>query len=232
MEKKSLKKSLTGIILSVTLLSTAYGGCPSREEASLILSRINQTPTVAVEVKPLPQFNCCQVKTETGDTFFISESRRWVIEGILLKVPQVVVKEEDRERLRERALFEVGKGEELIVLTNPLCRACRENREKLRELSKRFRLIFVPVGFEGEEFEAAVDSYCRKKGEAEFFKVTKPFKVCDEGKLKVWSSQSILKKYGITVTPTFILPDGRALIGIEELKKELQKGVASPSKEP
>ena len=216
------RKSLTGIILSLTLLSSAYGGCPSPQEASVILSRLTRTVVAAVEVKPLPQFNACKVKTESGDTFFISADRRWVIEGILLKIPQVIIKEEDRERLIKRALFKVGRGEPLIVLTNPLCRACSENREKIGELSKRFTLIFVPVGFEGEEFEAAVDAYCRKKSPEEFFKVEKPFKVCDRGKLRVWSSQDILKKYGITATPTFILPDGRALVGIEELLRSLK----------
>ncbi|WP_456419446.1 thioredoxin fold domain-containing protein [Thermovibrio sp.] len=145
-----------------------------------------------------------------------------VIEGILLKVPQVVIEEKDREKLIKRALFKVGKGEPLIVLTNPLCRACSENREKIEELSERFTLIFVPVGFEGEEFEAAVDAYCRKKSAEEFFKVEKPLKVCDWGKLRVWSSQDVLKKYGITATPTFILPDGRALVGIEELLRSLK----------
>ncbi|MEO2064993.1 MAG: hypothetical protein ABGX17_00635, partial [Desulfurobacteriaceae bacterium] len=83
-------------------------------------------------------------------------------------------------------------------------------------------LLFVPVGFEEEEFEAAVDVYCRSKNLKDFFKEERGLKVCDRGKLKVWTVQGILKKYGITATPTFILPDGRVIVGVKELMEEVK----------
>ncbi|RKQ63300.1 thiol:disulfide interchange protein DsbC [Thermovibrio guaymasensis] len=216
------KKDLLGIILPSLFLSTAYGKCPSPQEASLILSRVTQTITVVTQVTPLPQFKACQVKTESGDTFFLSDDGKWIIEGILIKVPQLVMKEKDRRKLMERALFKIGKGEPLIVLTNPKCRACTENKDKIRKLARRFTLLFVPVGFEKEEFEAAVDAYCRNKNLKDFFKEERGIKVCDRGKLKVWTVQGILKKYGITATPTFILPDGRVIVGVKELMEEVK----------
>lgn len=200
-----------------------WGKCPSRDEASLIISRITKTPTAAVEVRPLEGFCGCEVKTDSGETYFISLDQSYVIEGILVKVPKIRVSERDYRRLKERALFSFGEGERpLLVLTNPLCKACLANRDRLVELSKRFKLYFIAVGFEGDEFKAAVDAYCSGKGPEEFFKPPEKFNLCDFGKLRVWSVADILKRYGITATPTFIFPDGRVAVGVEELLKEVR----------
>ncbi|WP_457677988.1 hypothetical protein [Thermovibrio sp.] len=217
-----MKVKLLGIFAAALLFSTAKGECLSKVAASELLTRLNQTPTLAREVKELPQFNACMVKTESGDTFFISKDGKLVIEGILLKVPKVRLSKEDYERLKRRALFQVGEGEPILVITNPLCKACRKRLKKIFRLSRRFKLIFVPVGFEGEEFKAAVDAYCRKKGPENFFKEESNLKVCDYGKLKVWSSQAVLEKYGITATPVFIFKNGRAAVGVKEIEEALK----------
>ena len=210
------------VALIIALPAAGWGECPTKEEASLIITRITKTPTAVVEVKPVEAFCACQARTEEGETYFISSDRRYLIEGILVKVPQIKLSKEDYEKLRKRALFTMGTGEPLLVLTNPLCRACTENRGKLAELSKRFKLYFIPVGFEGEEFKAAVDAYCTSKRGEEFFRVPEEFKLCDSGKLRVWSVADTLKKYGITATPAFVFPDGRVAVGVGELLKEIK----------
>jgi len=210
------------VALIIALPAAGWGECLSREEASLIITRITKTPAVVVEVRPLESFCACQARTEEGETYFISSDRRYLIEGILVKVPQVKLSKEDYEKLKKRALFTMGTGEPLLVLTNPLCRACTENRERLAELSKRFKLYFIPVGFEGEEFKAAVDAYCSRRVGEEFFRAPEEFNLCDFGKLRVWSVVDTLKRYGITATPAFVFPDGRVAVGLGELLREFK----------
>jgi thiol:disulfide interchange protein DsbC len=147
-----------------------------------------------------------------------------LIEGTLLKVPSIKFSEKELQLLKGKALFEVGKGkEELIVLTNPVCKVCLNHREELRKLEMRYKLFVVPMGFNGEEFKAAVDAYCRKKGPEDFFKSEKVFKLCNEGKLRVWSLQALLKRKGIGGTPVFIREDGTPLFGISALKELLSQ---------
>lgn len=214
------RTSLT--ILSVLIsLSTALGECISKGEASLLISRILKVPTVVKEVKEIKEFNACMAKTESGETFFISRDKREIIEGILIKVPTPKLTEREIKVIKERALFSVGIGEPLIVITNPLCRVCRKNRRELFKLSRKFKVYIVPVGFSGKEFLSSVDAYCRKKGLRDFFKEDE-FKVCSEGKLKVWTVSRILKEKGLTATPLFILPKGKVLIGEEGLKELLK----------
>jgi thiol:disulfide interchange protein DsbC len=215
------KALLTLIAYPALAWSNAPAGCPSAQEASYIVSQVTKTPLVVELVKELPQFNACMVKTDSGESFFISKDRKWVIEGILVKVPQAKLSEEDYKKLLKKALFTVGSGKEpLIVLTNPLCKACKENRERLRELLTKFKLYFVPVGFEGKEFDSAVLAYCKKVNFKEFFKVKEPLEPgCDLGKLKVWSIADLLKKYRVTATPVFIPPSRELLVGVQELSR-------------
>jgi len=216
------KKDLAALLTALLVPAGAPAQCPTKEEASLIITRVVKTPTAVVDVRPTPGFCGCEAKTESGESYFISKDRKWVIEGILVKVPRVELSREEYERLLRRALFSIGKGEPLLVLTNPLCRACSENRDKLLELSRRFKLYFIPVGFEGEEFKAAVDAYCTGRSWENFFTVEGELKECDAGKLKVWSVADILRRHGITATPVFVLPNGLVAVGVEELLREVK----------
>ncbi len=209
------------ILLTLILPVAVRGECISRGEASLLISRVSKVPTVVKEIKEVKAFNACMAETLSGETFFISQNRKEIIEGVLIKVPTPKLNREELELIKDRALFSVGKGKPLIVITNPLCRVCRENREKLFKLSRKFKVYVVPVGFRGKEFLSSVDAYCRKKGPRDFFKEDK-LKVCSEGKLKVWTVSRILEEKGLTATPLFILPEGKVLLGKEGLKEVLK----------
>lgn len=207
----------------IFLWSTSLFGseCPSVPEVQTILNRVLKFPVAVKSVSYVKSFNACRIETDASDTFFLSADGRFLIEGILLRVPQLKISKDEFEFFKSKALFSVGRGEELLVFTNPMCKACRENRELLAELEKRFKLYFIPLGFDGKEFKAAVASYCENAVGSKFFRLKPPFKLCSLGKLKVWSVEDRFRKMGITGTPVFVTSRGEVIVGVAGLKRFL-----------
>jgi thiol:disulfide interchange protein DsbC len=217
---RTFAKSLS-LLIPLLSLNLYAKECPSIPEVQSILSRTVKTPFTVVSVEPIKSFSACQVKTEEGETFFLSRDKNFLIEGILVKVPSLRISKEDYEKLKKNILFSVGRGKEVIVITNPLCHTCRQHKDELKTLISRIRLSFVVAAFNREQEKAAVDAICKGKKLEDFFKIPDEFSTCDAGKLKVWTVSDTMKKYGISGTPVFILPDGRAILGLPELLKEL-----------
>ena len=218
-----MKKLIISFLSLLSATPLFASECPSPAEVQPILNRVLRFPVVVKSVSYLKPFNACEVKTASGDTYFLSKDGRFLIEGVLVEVPPLRISRKEFELFKEKALFSEGSGRELLVFTNPMCEACRENRELLQKLKNRFRLYFVPVGFEGKEFEAAVASYCEKATGERFFNLKPPFNLCSLGKLKVWSVSDKFKKMGITGTPVFITNDGKVIVGVDALKRFLSQ---------
>ncbi len=198
-------------------LASASDLCPPLSKAQWIITRISKGTFTVKSLKPLKSFNACQINTNEGETFFLSASGREVIEGILLQVPVPKVSKRDYEILKSNVLFYVGKGKKLLLIaTNPLCQACRTHRGDIKKLIEKYRVGFIPVGFDRKEELAAVDAFCRGKRGGDFFNIPENWNLCDKGKLRVWTVQDILKKYGISGTPVFILPDGSIEFNFEK----------------
>lgn len=204
------------------LASNAVAGeCPGIPEAQAILNRCLKAHLSVRTVEEIKDFPVCKVTTQEGETFFLSMNRKHLIEGILIEVPPLVLSSGDYQILKKNILSSVGEGTEIIVVTNPLCRACREHRKKIKQLTKKFKVSFVMAGFNREEMNAAVDAVCRKKNFSNLFDTEKSLEICDSGKLKVWTVSDTLKKYGITGTPVFVFPNRKVAIGIEDFKTML-----------
>ena len=210
-------------LLTVWATPLLASQCPSVPEVQSILNRVLKFPVAVKSVSYVEPFNACKVETDASDTFFLSTDGRFIIEGVLLEVPPLKVSRKEFEFFRSKALFSVGRGRELLIFTNPMCEACRESGELLKELEKKFRIYFVPLGFEGKEFESAVASYCENATGERFFKLKPPFRLCSSGKLKVWSVSDRFRKMGITGTPAFITEDGRVMVGMESFKRFLSQ---------
>ncbi|TCK02525.1 thioredoxin fold domain-containing protein [Phorcysia thermohydrogeniphila] len=216
-----VKQLLPIFTVLVSSFASYAQNCPPVPEVQSILNRTLKTPFTAVSVEPVESFSACKVKTAEGETFFLSLDKKFLIEGFLTKVPPLKISEEDYLKLRKNVLFSTGKGEEIIVVTNPLCNACRQNREKLKKLVEKVKLSFVPAAFNREQEKVAVDAVCRKKDAQNFFEIQPPLLTCDRGKLKVWTVSDTLKKYGITGTPVFIFPDRSVTVGILEFSQKI-----------
>ena len=217
-------RTLLAVLLLLTWSASLRASyCPPVPEVQSILNRVLKFPVAVKSVSYVEPFNACQIETNTNDTFFLSTDGRFIIEGVLIEVPPLKVSRKEFEFFKSKALFSVGRGRELLIFTNPMCEACRRNRGLLKELEKKFRIYFVPLGFEGEEFKAAVASYCERATGDKFFKLKPPFRLCSSGKLKVWSVSDRFRKMGVTGTPVFITEDGRVMVGIESFKRFLSQ---------
>ncbi len=188
----------------------------------MILNLSLKYPLVVKSVVPLPSFNSCKISTESGEIFFVSRDKKFLIEGTIINIPKVKFPKKDLTFFRKKSLFSLGKGKEIFVFTNPFCEACRKNKKLLMNLSEKYRVNVIPLGFKGDEFKAAVSSYCLDLNEEKFFKLHK-LKLCDEGKLKVWSISDKFKKIGITGTPIVVTSDGSTFIGIDGIRELLRK---------
>jgi len=222
-----MSRFLATIIFSVVILffpisKASSLECPSVSEAEVLLNLTFKFPFVVRSVRPMEVFNSCEIETSSGERFWLSADKKLIIEGAIFKVPDLRFSSADLKVFKKFALFSFGNGREVFLFTNPLCDACRKNRRFLKEISKRFRVYVIPVGFDGREFKAAVSAYCLKLGKGNFFTLTE-FKMCDSGKLKVWSVVDRLKRLGITGIPAAVLDNGTVLVGIENIKRNLLK---------
>ncbi|ADU96368.1 hypothetical protein [Thermovibrio ammonificans] len=220
------------ILFPLFLFSTVLASeCPSLYRVQAVLASSGY-PFIVKGVEPVNGTSLCRVFTVSGEELLVTSNLRFVVEGKLKPLKPLRLSERELEILRSEILFSVGKGPELLLLTNPLCSACRSHRALLDELAARFRVEFVPVGFEGREFEAAVSAYCLGLKPSQFFRFNGPFKVCNLGKLKVWSVQAVLKRHGLFGTPVAVDSAGRVYVGADEIAG-LVKGRASlPSQSP
>jgi thiol-disulfide isomerase/thioredoxin len=207
------------ILYSLRALSV---GCPSLSEAQIILNLSLKYPLVVKSVVPFPSFNSCKISTESGETFFLSRDKKFLIEGTIINIPKVKFPKEDLSLFKRKALFSLGKGEDIFVFTNPFCKVCRKNKKLLVNLLEKYRVNVIPLGFKGDEFKAAVSSYCLDLNEKNFFSLHR-IKLCDEGKLKVWSISDKFKKIGITGTPIVVTSDGSIFIGVDGIRELLRK---------
>ncbi|WP_163327853.1 thioredoxin fold domain-containing protein [Desulfurobacterium thermolithotrophum] len=217
-------KSIIAIMIMIfSFYNSVAQECPRFSEVQAILNRTLKTPFTIKEIKNLKSFSACKISTHEGETFFLSYDKRFLIEGILLKIPSFVLSFKDYGILKRNVLFSIGSGKEIIVLTNPLCKACQENKQKLTKLAKKFRLSFVMVGFSKKEIAAASNAVCKKKNINDLFNLEENLDVCDTGKLKVWTVSDILRRYGITGTPVFVFPDRKVAVGISDFERMLTK---------
>jgi thiol:disulfide interchange protein DsbC len=220
---------MTKALLIVLLLTinTYASECLNREEAQSILNRVLRTPFSVKSVKPSRIKGLCRIDTKEGETFFIDEHNRFLLEGILIPIPELKFSEEEMRRIEKLVAFSVGKSEKFIyVIADPACETCRKNSGEIKRfLDKKIevRFLLAPITHEGKGFKTAVSIICDRKGLSAFKTGYTSKNLCDRGKLKVWSIMDILKIKGITSVPTFITPDGKVYSGANSISSIIEE---------
>ncbi|WP_456464821.1 hypothetical protein [Desulfurobacterium sp.] len=230
-----MKKGLIALFITLLSISTASASnCPSIESVEKQISGIFKKRIHVKAVYPIGIEGFCRVITAEAGNFFIDTQEKYLVQGLIFKLPDRQV-DKDFLNFLERAVdFKVGKGKKYVyVIVDPDCKACRNSSDKIKEFLKNgIQLKFIVAPFSGKEAEEkAYKLVCNHGGLEMFLSGNYRGKVCSEGKLKVWSVMDKLKARGLVDTPVFILPDGKVYLGAENVEKVIER-LKSRGKKP
>ncbi len=213
-------------LISLLLISTATAStCPSIKSVEKQVSGVFKKKIHVKAVYPIGIEGFCRVITAEAGNFFIDTQEKYLIQGLIFKLPDRKVDRDFLNFLRKAVDFKVGNGKKYIyVIVDPDCEACRNSRDKIKEFIKNgIQLRFIVAPFSGKDAEEkAYRLVCSHGGLQMFLSGHYAGRVCNEGKLKVWSVMDKLKAKGLVDTPIFILPDGKVYLGAENIKRILK----------
>ncbi|WP_457569616.1 hypothetical protein, partial [Desulfurobacterium sp.] len=211
-----MKRAITILLtLMVSTLTAKGSNCPSINSVEKQISGIFKKKIHVKAVYPIGIEGFCRVITAEAGNFFIDTQEKYLIQGLIFKLPDRKVDEKFLKFLEKSVDFKVGKGKKYVyVIVDPDCEACRNSSEKIKEFIKHgIQLRFIVAPFSGKDAEEkAYRLVCNNGGIRMFMSGKYKGKVCSEGKLKVWSVMDKLKARGLVDTPIFILPDGKVYL--------------------
>lgn len=224
-----MKRAITILLtLMVSTLTAKGSNCPSINSVEKQISGIFKKKIHVKAVYPIGIEGFCRVITAEAGNFFIDTQEKYLIQGLIFKLPDRKVDEKFLKFLEKSVDFKVGKGKKYVyVIVDPDCEACRNSSEKIKEFIKHgIQLRFIVAPFSGKDAEEkAYRLVCNNGGIRMFMSGKYKGKVCSEGKLKVWSVMDKLKARGLVDTPIFILPDGKVYLGVKSVEKVIEESV-------
>ncbi|WP_219350087.1 disulfide isomerase DsbC N-terminal domain-containing protein [Desulfurobacterium atlanticum] len=230
MVKFFIMKLILKVILFFTAVTvSAYGkGCPKIGDVEKQLLLTFRKPIKVKAVYPIGIDGFCRVITQEGN-FFIDEKARYLIQGLIFKLPDRKIDKEFMNFLEKSVSFEAGEGKRYVyVIVDPECEACRKSSKKMKLFFENgIKLKFILAPFSSKEAEEkAIKFICSHGNIKNFMEGNYRGKVCTSGKLKVWSTMDKLKARGLTSTPVFITENGNVYFGensVKEVIKEYEK---------
>ncbi len=211
---KAIKKEFIAGISFIFFFSKAFS-CPDAGIVQGMIFKTLQVPLTVMSVKEENEL-FCKIQTAEGETLFITKDGKYLIEGSLYQAKYPKLSKEEFELLKNKAIFTLGKGKEpIVVITNPLCEACRKyGRKVFSVLSEKYKIYVVSAGFNKKSEVYAIDSYCNRKEPSSFFNLPSKPLLCESGKLRVWSVKKVLERHGLYGTPIFIFENGVVKLGV------------------
>lgn len=213
----------------------AMAECPSPAQVKEKLERLTRSKVevIAVQESALP--GICEVAFRQrsrlqmaytdadGSHFFFgkivkADSGRNLTDESLAAINRLSTRE--MEELPALTAFSIGKdsAQVLYYVTDPQCPYCKTGEEDLKKMAAQgkvhVRFLLLPLDFHKGAKEQSISVICDKKGLEDFEKGYKSENQCEEGRMLVESTVDLLKKKGITGTPTYIFSDGRTHIGL------------------
>ena len=230
MVKFTIMKKLISLILLLKTATASARPCPEIPFVESQLTFIFKKSIKVKAVYPVGIDGFCRVITSNGN-FFTDTKGRYLIKGLIFKLPDRQVDKSFLTFLEKSVDFEVGNGEKFVyVIVDPDCEACRKSSKKMKLFFENgIKLKFILAPFSSKEAEEKAFRFVCSGGNLnKFMKGDYSGKVCTKGKLKVWSVMDKLKSKGLVSTPIFITENGKVFIGensvenviAESLKKE------------
>ncbi len=234
----------------------AMAECPSQAKLKKTLERLTRSKVevIAVQESVLP--GICEVAFRQrsrlqmaytdadGRHIFFGkivepESGRNLTDESLAAINRLSAQE--MEELPALTAFSIGDDsvQVLYYITDPQCPYCKTGEEALKQMASQGKIhVRFLLDFHKGAKEQSVSVICDKKGLEDFEKGYRSENQCEEGRMLVESTIDLLKKKGITGTPTYIFSDGRIHLGLlnpvdlERWLKPQNRGGKSETKAP
>jgi thiol:disulfide interchange protein DsbC len=213
----------------------ASAGCPSQAQVKEKLERLTRSKVEVIAVQESALSGICEVAFRQGSRlqmaytdadarhFFFGkifevDSGRNLTDESLAAINRLSTQE--MEELPALTAFSIGNdsAQVLYYVTDPQCPYCKTGEEDLKKMAAQgkihVRFLLLPLDFHKGAKEQSISVICDKKGLEDFEKGYRSENQCEEGRMLVESTVDLLKKKGITGTPTYIFSDGRIHIGL------------------
>ena len=135
----------------------------------------------------------------------------------------------DREKLDGLTAFAIGKPTAAVLyyVTDPQCPYCSRGIEDLRILAEEgaiyVRFLLFPLQSHQGSLEQCIAVVCDGKGVDEFESGYRSDNQCEKGRRLVASGIELLKRNGISATPTYIFSDGHYYSGYLDMTDLLKR---------
>lgn len=208
-------------------------------------------PEIRIDgVRPSPLNGIYEV-TVPGQVVYVSGDGKYLIQGMLLDIPNKLdLTEQRRSELRRTLLAAAPSSQRIVfkpkgevkhtvtVFTDIDCGYCRELHKHMTEYNDRGiqieYMLFPRAGVGSESFRKAVASWCAKDQQEA---LTKAKAGEDPGNATcvnpVEAQYSLGQQVGVTGTPTLVLPDGSVAPGYvtpDQLEQRLIAAEAAAAK--
>ncbi len=211
-------------------MSSAFAGnkCPDMQSVKKQIDTVFKKPAMIEAVYPIGIDGFCRVITKYNGNFFIDTNSRYLIKGMIFKLPDRKVDSRFIKFLNKSVSFEAGNGKNYVfVIVDPDCEACRNSSKKMKLFfDNGIKLKFILAPFSSKEAEEkAVKFICKKGNISDYMEGNFNGKVCTTGKLNIWSVMDKLKSRGLVSTPIFITPAGKVLSGEDSVEKVIDESI-------
>jgi thiol:disulfide interchange protein DsbC len=248
MEMSFLNMSLRLALLTVFVLQGTFclaESCPSKDAIQQAATRIFKRDLTIGDIRPSPVPGLCEVQAELQGQYrmiYTDTKGEYLIPGQIYRISDGAnltrdaiaelnrFTDKDLAGLEPLTAFSIGsKGPVVYFVTDPQCPYCGKAEEIFAPMAEagevQVRFLLFPLKFHKGAEEESISVICDNKGLEGLKARYRSDNQCEEGKKKVGDTMELLKKKGITGTPTYIFSDGLFQSGVMDarvLKERLQ----------
>lgn len=205
----------------------------SNGELKGVLTKLNVPGAKIVSIAESPLKGLCEIVIDNMGrmgVFYLDSDKKYLIFGSLVelagmsdKTRESIKKIQDQKRidiakipLRDALILgESGASRKVVVFTDPDCPYCGQLHETMKRIAAKrkdiaFYIKFLPLEFHKDAYWKAKSMVCNKSLkmlEDNFAKKVIPRPECTTDEID--NSMKLAASFGISGTPSLILPDGR-----------------------
>ncbi len=243
-----MKRLLIGTLLigSIALYSCdvtqAKGGCPSKKDMKMRLSKLIDRDFQIASAKPMEGMKeFCEVVIKVGlrpiviytnregkniivGNAFNLETKENLTQKVMDK--HMTVSKDILNRLEEHVNMKEGKGDKYIYyISDPDCPFCKRLSPMLKEWAKQkkvqIRVILYPLPIHPQAKPKSIAMICDGKGYDSIHKDVSTKNQCEKGKKAIDRNLQFLQELGVSGTPTVIGMNGKYIVGLPRSPEDL-----------